>query len=92
MLSIKVLGSGCAKCNRVEQRAAAALESFLQDHPAVEATIEHIMDQDKIIEYPIMVTPALVVNELVVCSGRVPSQDEVIGWLQDTLKSHTDGD
>ena len=86
MLSIKVLGAGCAKCNRVEQRAAAALESFLEDYPAMEANIEHVMDQDKIMEYPIMVTPALVINEQVVCSGRVPSQDEVAGWLQDTQK------
>jgi len=83
MIHIKVLGPGCPNCRRVEQRAVAALEVLAEEDPALEATIQHVTDLDEITRYPILSTPALVVNEQVVCSGRVPRQEEVVAWLKE---------
>ena len=73
---IKILGSGCAKCNRLEQLTREAVAEL-----GVEATFEHVKEMDKIMAYPIMTTPALVVDETVKVSGRMPSKDELLGWL-----------
>lgn len=74
---IKILGSGCAKCNRLEQLTRDAVTEL-----GVEATFEHVKEMDKIMVYPIMTTPALVVDEKVLVSGRMPSKDELLGWLK----------
>ena len=74
---IKILGSGCAKCNRLEQLTRDAVAEL-----GVEATFEHVKEMDKIMAYPIMTTPALVVDEQVLVSGRMPSKDELLGWLK----------
>ncbi|MFQ6101581.1 MAG: thioredoxin family protein [Anaerolineae bacterium] len=64
MLTIKVLGPGCANCHWVERRAAAALETLAEENPALEATIQHITDYAEIMEYPILVH--LGINKLLV--------------------------
>jgi small redox-active disulfide protein 2 len=74
---IKILGSGCAKCNRLEQLTREAVAEL-----GMTATFEHVKDMDKIMAYPIMTTPALVVDEQVMVSGRIPSKDELLGWLK----------
>jgi small redox-active disulfide protein 2 len=81
-LNIKVLGSGCENCQRVEQRATAAVELLKKEKPGLEATIEHVRDVNEIMKYPILATPGLVVNEKLVCASRVPSVEEVVGWLR----------
>lgn len=85
MLNIKILGPGCAKCYAVERVAAAALEVLLQENPELEATLVHIEDFREIEQYPILFTPALVVNEKVICAGRVPKKEEVIKWYREAL-------
>ena len=82
MLSIKILGPGCYNCYAVEQVAIAALEAIAEEMPDVEASIQHIEDPAEIKKYPILFTPGLVVNERLVCGGRIPSEEEVIGWLR----------
>jgi hypothetical protein len=89
MLNVKVLGPGCAKCYAVEQAAAAGLEVLAKDNPDLEATLVHIEDILEIEQYPILFTPALVVNEKVVCAGRIPKKDEVLGWYRAAL-DHAD--
>lgn len=85
MLNIKILGPGCAKCYAVEKAAAAALESMVQENPDLEATLAHIEDINEIQKYPILFTPGLVVNEKLVCVGRVPKKEEVIRWYREAL-------
>lgn len=77
MLSIKVLGSGCANCKRLE-----AIARKVVDDNQLEATIEKVTEMDQIMSYPILHTPGLVVNEKLVSSGRIPSEDEVAAWLK----------
>ena len=74
---IKILGSGCAKCNRLEQLTREAVAEL-----GLTAEFEHVKEMDKIMAYPIMTTPALVVDEQVKVSGRIPSKDELLGWLK----------
>ncbi|MBS1143780.1 MAG: Redox-active disulfide protein 2 [Proteobacteria bacterium] len=74
---IKILGSGCAKCNRLEQLTREAVAEL-----GIEASFEHVKDMDKIMAYPIMTTPALVIDEKVKVSGRIPSKDELLGWIR----------
>jgi protein-disulfide isomerase len=89
MLNIKVLGAGCEACNRVEQQATAALEMLAEEDPSLEATIQHVQDYGEIMKYSVMFTPALVVNEKVVCAGRIPTVDEIVGWLREALDVRT---
>ena len=74
---IKILGSGCAKCNRLEQLTREAATEL-----GIDASFEHVREMDKIMAYPIMTTPALVVDEKVLVSGRMPSKDELLCWLR----------
>jgi small redox-active disulfide protein 2 len=76
MMNVKVLGSGCPTCRRVEQVAKTAAEEL-----GLEATFQKVTKLDEIMAYDIAVTPGLVINEKVVCSGRVPSKAEVTTWL-----------
>jgi len=84
-LNIKVLGPGCINCYRVEQQVVAALEALEEEQPSLEATIQHVTEHDEIMKYPIMFTPGLVINEQLVCAGRIPSEDEVRQWLTSAM-------
>jgi small redox-active disulfide protein 2 len=76
MLSIKILGPGCANCAKVEQVARKAA-GFL----GVEAQYEKITDFTEIQKYPILSTPGLVIDEKLVCAGRIPTEAEVTTWI-----------
>ncbi|MBN1303465.1 MAG: thioredoxin family protein [Anaerolineales bacterium] len=82
MLTIKVLGSGCANCKRVEQIANKVV-----DEMALEAEVIKVTDYAGIMAYNLLSTPGLVVNEKVVCSGRIPTQAELTTWLVDALET-----
>ena len=74
---VKVLGSGCAKCNALEANARAALQSLGMD-----ASIEHVTDFAQIASYGVMATPALVVDGKVVSSGKLLKAEEIAAILQ----------
>lgn len=71
-MEIKVLGSGCAKCKTLEKVTREAVEEL-----NIEANIEKVEDIQKIVEYGVMFTPALVVDGEVIVKGRVPKLDEI---------------
>jgi len=77
MIKIKVLGSGCANCKRLEANARKVVESL-----GIEAEIEKVTEYAEIMKYPIMSTPGLVINEKLVSAGRIPNEAEIAGWLK----------
>ncbi|MDJ0780720.1 MAG: thioredoxin family protein [Desulfosarcinaceae bacterium] len=76
-MEIKVLGPGCPKCHQTEQivRAAVAVSG-------VAASVEKVTDAMEIAGYGVFGTPAVVVDGAVKSVGKIPSQDEVLSWLQ----------
>lgn len=75
--TVKVLGSGCAKCNELERNVKAALEQLGMD-----TSIEHVTDFTQIAAYGVMSTPALVVDGKVVSYGKVLKKEEAVQLLQ----------
>jgi len=82
MLTIKVLGSGCANCKRLEQIVRKAVKNM-----AVEAEVVKVTDYQDILQYEILSTPGLVINEKVVSSGRIPTEPEVMTFMANALES-----
>lgn len=80
MLTIKVLGPGCSNCQKVEQIAKQVVATL-----SVDATIQKVTEPEKMMAYPILATPGLVVNEKLVCAGRIPSEAEVTTWITNAL-------
>lgn len=77
MLNIKILGSGCANCWKLEAETRAVVDTL-----GFQAEFVHVTAQDEIHHYPILSTPGLVVNERLVSAGRIPSRAEIEGWLK----------
>lgn len=77
MLTVKILGSGCANCKRLEALARDVVSSL-----GLQAEFIKVTDPNDIMTYPILATPGLVVNEQLVSAGRIPSKTEIEGWLK----------
>ena len=80
MLTIKVLGPGCSNCVKVAEVAEQAVRVL-----AAEAQIDKVTDPLEIGKYRILATPGLVINEKVVCAGRIPTAAEVSTWVANAL-------
>jgi small redox-active disulfide protein 2 len=76
MLNIKILGSGCANCKRLEAVTRKAVTAA-----GLPAAIEKVTDYGEITKWDILATPGLVINDRVVASGRIPSEAEIAAWL-----------
>ena len=75
-MQIKILGSGCANCHTLEARTREAVSRL-----GLDAQVTAVTDYPTILGYGVMSTPALVVDERVVMSGRVPTVDQVAQLL-----------
>ncbi len=80
-MNIKILGTGCARCHELGKVVREVVAELKLD-----ATIEEIKDLTKIVEYPILATPGLVINEKVVSSGQVPRKKDVEKLILDAVE------
>lgn len=76
-MEIKILGMGCPKCQRLEEVAQEAAGEL-----GVTATFTKVKDMDAIMAYEVLSTPALVIDEEVKSSGRIPPKAEIAEWIQ----------
>jgi small redox-active disulfide protein 2 len=74
---VKVLGSGCKKCNALEAKVKDLITSN-----NIDAVVEKVTDLSEIMNYGIMMTPALVVDEKVKSYGIIPKDDQILTWLK----------
>ncbi len=79
-MEIKILGGGCPKCERLQ----AVTEDVINEL-GIEARFTKVKTMPEIMAYDVMTTPALVVDEKVLSSGRIPSHDEIRAWLKDMI-------
>jgi small redox-active disulfide protein 2 len=80
MLTIKVLGPGCQNCQNLASLTSRAVNAL-----SIEAKVEKVTDHAEIMKYKVLATPGLVINEKVVCAGRVPSEAEITTFLTNAL-------
>ncbi|MDZ4182860.1 MAG: thioredoxin family protein [Candidatus Cloacimonadaceae bacterium] len=71
-MTIKILGTGCAKCKKLEENARAAIAEL-----GIDASIEKVTELDDIMDYGVMMTPALVIDEAVISSGKLLSASDI---------------
>ena len=76
-MEIKILGGGCARCERLEKLAREAAGDL-----GIEATFTKIKEMDAIMAYDVISTPGLVINEEVKSSGRIPRKEEIAEWIR----------
>jgi small redox-active disulfide protein 2 len=75
-MKIKVLGTGCAKCKMLYAEAQKAVAAS-----GIGAELEKVEKIDEIMKYGVMMTPALVIDEEVKASGRIPPAEEIVTWI-----------
>jgi small redox-active disulfide protein 2 len=80
MLTIKVLGSGCANCHKVEDLAKQAVAQL-----AIDAQVEMVTDVKEIMRYGVMNTPGVVINDKVVSTGRVPALSQMTTMITNAM-------
>jgi len=76
-MKIKILGTGCPKCKKLEENAREAL-----DNAGKKAEIIKITDINEIVDYGVMSMPAIVIDDKLRCSGRIPDIEEIEEWLK----------
>jgi len=79
-MNIKVLGPGCARCHQLEKTTTEVVKEL-----GIDATVEEVKDIKKFIDYNVMMTPGLVINEQVVSSGKVPTKAEITQLIINAL-------
>ncbi len=81
-MKIHILGPGCKRCVSTEHNTRRALEEL-----QVDAQVIKIEDPTEFMRWNVMFTPALIVDDEVLVSGRVPTVEEIKGWIQSRLKT-----
>ena len=76
-MEIKVLGTGCPRCQATEKNVKEAVEEA-----GVDATIKHITDTMEIAKHGVFGTPAVVVDGEVKCVGKIPTKEEIMKWIK----------
>lgn len=76
-MTVKILGTGCPKCQTLEAR----VQEVASRH-GLQCEIQKVTDLSQIMEYGVMMTPSLVVNEEVKSVGTIPPEEHILQWLQ----------
>jgi len=77
-MKIEILGTGCPKCKKLTELTEEAANEL-----GVSVEIIKVTDINKIIDYRVMVTPALVIDGAVMVAGKIPGKDEIIKWIEE---------
>ncbi len=77
-MKIEVLGPGCARCKEVEKRTKEVISEL-----NISAEVVHLSDLKAITQYGVLFTPGLVINGKVKSSGRIPTKEEIAGFLKE---------
>jgi small redox-active disulfide protein 2 len=77
-MKIKILGTGCAKCKKLAQIAQETVNEL-----GISAEVVKVENIDDIMNYDVMMTPALVIDGDVKSAGRIPSKDEIKKWINE---------
>ena len=80
-MKIEILGTGCPKCKKLHELAEEAFKEL-----GVSAEIIKVTDINKIIDYGVMVTPALVIDGNVMVAGKIPEKEGIKRWIEEELK------
>jgi small redox-active disulfide protein 2 len=80
-MKIEILGTGCPKCKKLTELTEETINEL-----GVSAEIIEVTDINKIIDYGVMVTPALVIDGDVKVAGKIPGKEEIIKWIEEELK------
>lgn len=78
MVSVKVLGTGCKKCQNLENKVRELVASN-----NIDAIVEKVTDIQEMVNYGIMMTPGLIINEKVKSFGIIPKDDQILNWLKE---------
>ncbi len=78
MLSVKILGTGCKKCQTLEAKVRDLVAAN-----NIDAAVEKVTDIQEMVRYGIMMTPGLIINEKVKSFGIIPKDDQIINWLKE---------
>ncbi len=75
-VKLEILGMGCPKCKKLTENAEKAVAEA-----GAKAEVIKVTDMDKIVSYGVMITPALVLDGKIMCSGRIAPSDEIKAWI-----------
>lgn len=78
MVSVKILGTGCKKCQNLENKVRELISKN-----NIDAIVEKVTDINEMMNYGIMMTPGLVINEAVKSTGIIPKDEQIINWLEE---------
>lgn len=81
-MNIKILGSGCSRCRKLDEKVRE-----LVSKNNIEANIEKVTEIQEMINYGIMATPGLVINEKLKSSGIIPKDEQILSWISEEISS-----
>jgi len=76
-MKIEILGSGCPKCKKTEEIVKKAVKKL-----GIKAEVGHVYDMNKIVEYGVMMTPAVAIDGKIVVEGKIPTEEETEGIIR----------
>jgi small redox-active disulfide protein 2 len=80
MINIKILGIGCPKCRKLEEKVKEVVSAN-----NITAEVEKVTDVKDVMKYNIMMTPGLVINEKLKSSGNIPKDEQILNWINEEM-------